>query len=75
MSTPDWIERPAEYDDNKSLRENKQRSRGILRCHCGEPVDLQGAMHGPDYAAECDKCGQLYNLVGQQLRPRDQWEE
>jgi hypothetical protein len=72
---PDWIEKPAEYDDTKSLHENKQRSRGVLRCHCGAAVDLRGAMYGPDYAAECGKCKQLYNLTGQQLIPRDQWEE
>lgn len=71
----DYVRKPAEYDNAKSLRENKQRDRGSVRCSCGAEVELEGAMHGPDYAAECDNCGALYNLVGQALRPKAQWEE
>jgi hypothetical protein len=72
---PDWIEPPAEYDHSKTLHENKQRSRGILRCHCGGHVDLYAAAHAPDYAAECPRCDALYNLSGQELLPKAQWEE
>jgi hypothetical protein len=74
MPKPEWVEKPAEYDHNKSLHENKKRSRGILRCHCGNNVDLHAAQFAPDYVAKCDQCGQLFNLVGQELIPRNQWE-
>ena len=70
----DWIERPAEYEPSASLAENKRRPRGIVRCHCGSGVSLNNAMYPPDYAAACEKCGQLFNLSGQELRPRDEWE-
>ena len=70
-----FVREPAPYDDTKSLRENKQRDRGAVRCYCGCEVDLFDALHGPDYAAECPSCGALYNLTGQALEPRANWEE
>lgn len=71
----DWIEKPAEYDHNKSLHENKQRSRGVVECRCGTGVNLRAAMQRPFYAAECPACGQLFNLSGQELRPVEEWED
>lgn len=71
----DYVRQPAIYDDGKTLAENKLRDRGSVRCDCGAEVDLEGALYAPDYAAECDNCGSLFNLVGQALKPKSQWEE
>lgn len=38
-------------------------------CHCGDIVELGG------FTCECENCGRLYNWAGQELVPRDQWEE
>ena len=70
-----WIKEPVEYDWTKTHRENKLRSRGIVRCHCGEPVELGPAALPPRYYAACDKCGTLFNLCGQELRPLNEWAE
>jgi hypothetical protein len=42
---------------------------GSVRCHCGAEHNLGR------YDSACDNCGQLFNAVGQQLRPRSEWEE
>lgn len=70
----EWIEHPAPYDHNLSLQENRKRSRGTLRCACGQPVSLGAALWGPDYCATCNGCDRCYNLCGQELIPRAQWE-
>lgn len=36
---------------------------------CGEHVILNSNTN------ECEKCGELYNLFGQHLKPRSEWEE
>lgn len=72
---PTWIEKPEEYDHTKSLAANKCRDRGTVRCPCGDGVNLGNAVYGPRYAAQCDSCGQLFNLSGQELVPECQWEE
>jgi hypothetical protein len=67
---------PADYDDTKSKMWNRYRDRGTISCTaCGAPVNLSSAAHGPDYAAACPSCGSLYNLSGQGLRPKSEWEE
>lgn len=72
----EYVRQPEEYDPDKSNLWNRYRFRGSIRCHCGNEVDLSpAAMESSQYAAECDKCGQLFNLVGQELQPREQWEE
>ena len=40
----------------------------VLRCNCGRHVHLETNDN------EC-RCGAIYNLFGQELAPRDQWEE
>lgn len=40
---------------------------GIGRCYCGKEVELYGNTN------ECE-CGLLYNMGGQDLAPREQWE-
>jgi hypothetical protein len=44
----------------------------VGRCRCGEHVTLQNEYMG---ACQCPKCGQWYNLFGQELLPPEQWEE
>lgn len=41
---------------------------GTLRCHCGREHHLARG------DSDCE-CGQIYNACGQELKPRDQWEE
>ena len=41
-------------------------------CHCGERVYLFNEYMG---ACQCGKCGQWYNLFGQELLPPSDWEE
>lgn len=41
-------------------------------CHCGETVYLLDEYMG---ACQCPKCGQWYNLFGQELLPPDEWED
>lgn len=40
-------------------------------CHCGERVELVNEYCG---ACQCPKCGQWYNLFGQELLPPEEWE-
>lgn len=39
-------------------------------CSCGNTVILENEYHG---ACQCNKCGQWYNLFGQELIPPDYW--
>lgn len=41
-------------------------------CHCGQKMELINEYMG---ACECPKCGQWYNLFGQELRPLNEWFE
>jgi len=41
-------------------------------CKCGEEVYMVNDYMG---AVQCPKCGQWYNLFGQELLPPEQWEE
>lgn len=41
-------------------------------CHCGERVYLINEYMG---ACQCGKCGQWYNLFGEELLPPSEWEE
>lgn len=42
------------------------------RCHCGEEVFLIDRYFG---ACDCPKCGQWYNLFGEELLPPSMWGE
>lgn len=44
----------------------------IGKCHCGEEIELWNQYQG---ACECPKCGQWYNLFGQELINPEYWEE
>lgn len=78
---------PAAYDNYKWCLEHPERfSRfnKVIRhvshykepahgtCHCGEEVTLINEYMG---ACQCPKCGQWYNLFGQELLPPEEWEE
>jgi hypothetical protein len=69
-----WIIPPAPYDHDKSLAENRLRHRGTLRCSCGAEVTLATPnLAGSD--TDCTSCDAVFNLAGQELRPRREWEE
>ena len=40
-------------------------------CDCGERIELINQYMG---ACQCPKCGQWYNLFGQELLPPEKWE-
>ena len=40
-------------------------------CHCGQVVELVNEYMG---ACQCPKCGQWYNLFGQELLPPEDWD-
>lgn len=54
-----WIKEP--------VRKDGFTEPGIVKCGCGEEVMIT---HD---ACECECCGQLFNLFGQRLAPRDTW--
>ena len=53
----------------KYCRSYTEPARGT--CSCGAEVELWDQYYG---ACQCEKCGQWYNLYGQELVPPDQWE-
>ena len=64
-----WKRKPAAYDDDKTLQQNRDRDRGAVKCPtCGATHDLEMG------DSECS-CGQEFNGNGQALVPRSQWEE
>jgi hypothetical protein len=54
----------------KHVRRVKDAAHG--KCKCGNDVELWNEYDG---ACQCQKCGQWYNLFGQELLPPEQWEE
>lgn len=44
----------------------------VGRCRCGEKVTLESRYYG---ACQCGRCGQWYNVFGQELVPPECWEE
>lgn len=51
---------------------NRYREPDRGTCRCGEVVELWDQYFG---ACQCPKCGQWYNLFGQELLPPEEWEE
>jgi hypothetical protein len=44
----------------------------VGKCHCGQQFELvRDYYYG---AIDCPKCGQWYNMAGQELLPPDEWE-
>lgn len=46
------------------------RQPALGECECGNTVALEDPLTN-----ECEQCGRLYNMVGQELSPRSTWEE
>ena len=65
---PDRFCRPAYIE--KWERDVKNPDKGT--CKCGEEFWIENEYMG---ACQCPKCGQWYNLWGQELLPPDQWED
>ena len=51
------------------LRHRYKGVPALGQCSCGEEVLLSG------FTNTCDQCGKDYNLSGQELAPRSQWDE
>lgn len=68
----DAIEHPEKYKDEGVRKHIHQYIEPpVLQCdHCKEEFDLIDEYMG---ACQCPKCGQWYNLFGQELLPPDQW--
>ena len=63
----------AKADDTLYSMEEKiewsWREPAVAICECGREITL-------DYdAQECEHCGRLHNILGQELLPRNMWEE
>ena len=54
----------------KTVRHYRNPASGI--CHCGVRIDL---IDEDMWACQCYNCGQWWNLAGQELKDRSQWEE
>lgn len=54
---------------HKLVRRWREPDKGT--CHCGNTVYLQNEYMG---ACQCERCGQWYNLSGQELLPPDKWD-
>lgn len=48
------------------------RTPAVLRCNCGEEIELVNEYLG---ACACPVCGQWYSTFGQELLPPTMWEE
>ncbi|MDR0818763.1 MAG: hypothetical protein LBN43_04235 [Oscillospiraceae bacterium] len=59
-------------DNGIVIRESRVRNNAVGVCRCGEHVELHDQYMG---ACECPKCGQWYNLIGDELVPPEYWEE
>ena len=66
------LEHPEKFERfnylEKSVHSWREPDYGV--CKCGETVYLQNEYMG---ACKCPKCGQWYNLFGQELLPPDEW--
>lgn len=58
---------------NKVVNETQQyRENNRGTCSCGKKIELYDEYMG---ACQCPKCGQWYNIFGQELNPPSMWEE
>lgn len=62
---------PVQFNQFVTYKRNyTENARGT--CKCGEEVELWNQYKG---ACSCPKCGQWYNLFGQELIPPEYWED
>lgn len=61
---------PVQFNEfTRRVQHYTQPAKGI--CRCGTEVELYDQYQG---ACSCPKCGQWYNLFGQELIPPEYWE-
>lgn len=60
------------YDAGVKEHKNTYVEPAVGRCRCGELVTLAPYYMG---ATSCPKCGQWYNVTGQELIPPQYWED
>lgn len=69
----DRVVKDDRYIDNGIVARNwRFRHPAVGRCRCGQECDLVDQYMG---AFECPKCGQWYNVCGQELLNPSEWEE
>ena len=68
------LETPERFSRFNRIVKTERRVRNNARgtCICGNVVELFDMYLG---ACQCEKCGQWYNLLGQELVPPEQWAE
>lgn len=75
MENYKWcLERPDKFVRFNKVVKNERRVRenAYGTCACGNKVELYDEYYG---ACQCEKCGQWYNLSGQELLPPEDWQE
>lgn len=60
------------YFNHVSKRRCSWREPNTGNCHCGQEMELIDEYMG---AYECPKCGQWYNVFGQELKNPDSWRD
>lgn len=68
------LEHPERYERFNRVVKSEWRARTNARgtCRCGNEVELYDMYYG---SCKCEKCGQWYNLFGQEILPPEQWED
>lgn len=56
--------KPKLYERNSSYRMPM-----VIKCNCNTTLELWNSEN------DCPNCSTIFNIVGQELAPRDQWEE
>ena len=65
-------EHPEIYDGPRVIKHRSTyRHNPTIKCKCGKIFELSGFYYG---ACNCEKCGQWYNLFGQELLPPENWD-
>lgn len=59
-------------DEGIERKTRSYHTNAIGRCKCGKEIELYDAYMG---ACECPKCGQWYNMFGQELVSPEYWDE
>ena len=60
------------YFNHVTKRTHTWREPNTGTCHCGQQMELVNEYMG---ACECPKCGQWYNLFGQELKNPSTWSD
>ena len=68
------LEHPEKFKRFNKIVQTERRVRNNSRgtCRCGNEIELYDMYYG---TCQCEKCGQWYNLFGQEILPPNEWEE